>query len=74
MNSPSSYVYAYDKVVRSLSSINDISQCGTASKLIDAFEGKFGNSAIEIKNDVHYLRNYLCDITFNLYFKKYGRK
>jgi hypothetical protein len=71
MKDPYIYTVALNRVVDIIESLDDIGQCYSASNVIDAFESQFpeGNKTV-----VHRLRDRLCDITFNLYLDKHGRK
>jgi len=55
-----------NKVLAIIESLTTIKQCGPASKVIDLFETKFGET--EFVKD---MRNHLCDRTFELHKKKY---
>ena len=57
------------RVMDIIDSLEDVSQCGVASKYIDQFEKKYPKA-----DCIGQLRNTLCDVTFELYFEKYGRK
>ena len=63
------YLSAVERVMNIIGSLEDVSQCGVASKYIDQFEKKYPKA-----DCIGQLRNILCDVTFELYFKKYGRK
>ena len=68
--SPDLQIQLYNFIWRTLSSLEDISECNAPSNIIDWYEKQNPTD----KESIHDMRNVLCDITFELFSKKYPRK
>lgn len=66
---PELKIFAENKVLSVIDSIETMDDCGRASKVIDSFE-----QMVDDKETVHRFRNYLCDKTFETYAIVHGEK
>lgn len=65
---PDLQIQLYNTINASISKLKDISECDGPAKVIDWYE-KLNPTD---KENIHYMRNVLCDRTFELFAKKYS--
>ena len=70
INSPELKVFVENSLSKRVANLNTVAECGHASDMIDFYE-ESNPESIEF---LHYIRNYLCDRTFELYIEKYKPK
>ena len=70
INSPELRVFVEDSLSARIANLKTIAECGHASRAIDFYEATADPKDSKF---LHFIRNYLCDRTFDLYFEKYGR-
>lgn len=63
---PDLQIYAQNKLTEIITNLETVDDCGAASKVIDFYEKDFSYE----KEFLHYIRNFLCDRTFELYLNK----
>jgi len=66
---PETTVFVENKILEIIDNLDNMEDCGKASKVIDAFEKMTKN-----KKTVKDFREYLCDKTFEIYTMIYGKR
>ncbi len=67
---PGVQIQLFNYLNRTISNLTDISECNGPAKAIDYYEDQNPSD----KENIQYMRDVLCDKTFELFVKKYPRK
>lgn len=72
ITSPELRVFVENSLVARIANLKTVEECGHASRAIDYYEESCRSMiSYEVESFVSYVRNYLCDRTFELYIEKY---
>lgn len=65
---PDLQIYTYNYINLAISNLTDISECDKPAKAIDYYEKQNPSD----RKNIQYMRDVLCDKTFELFNKKYN--